>query len=52
VDGMTKTQSTLLFGSISAMHIVRMSRDPHYANFFARPRPDGRMDVGLELNAP
>ena len=37
--GMTKTQSTLLFGGIAAVHIVRISRDPHYANFFARPRP-------------
>jgi hypothetical protein len=47
--GMSKAQSTLLFGGISAVHIFRMSRDPHYANFFARPRPDGRMDLGVSL---
>ena len=47
--GMSKAQSTLLFGGITAVHILRMSRDPHYANFFARPRPDGRMDLGVDL---
>jgi hypothetical protein len=47
--GMTKAQSTLLFGSITAEHLIRIYRDPHYANFFARPRPDGRIDVGLQL---
>jgi len=46
------TQITLIFGSIATLHTIRIARDPHYANFFARPRPDGRMDVGLELNAP
>jgi hypothetical protein len=47
--GMSKAQATLLFGGISTVHILRMSRDPHYANFFARPRPDGRMDIGVTL---
>lgn len=47
MHGMTKAQATLLFGGISAVHIIRISRDPHYANFFARPQPDGRMDVGV-----
>jgi hypothetical protein len=47
--GMSKTQATVLFGGISAVHILRISRDPQYANFFARPRPDGRIDVGLSL---
>jgi hypothetical protein len=46
---MTKTQATLLFGSIAALHTWRVSRDPHYANFFARAEGDGRIDVGLEL---
>ena len=47
--GMSKTQATLLFGGITTVHILRMSRDPHYANFFARPRPDGRVDLGVSL---
>ena len=48
--GMSKAQSTLLFGGVSAVHLIRISRDPHYANFFARPRPDGRMDLGVSLS--
>lgn len=46
---LTVTQVTLIFGSIAAMHTIRISRDPHYANFFARPRADG-MDFGLNLS--
>lgn len=49
MHGMTKTQSTLLFGGISALQIVRIHRDGHYANFFARPSRDGRFDVGVEV---
>jgi hypothetical protein len=45
---LTVTQITLIFGSVAAMHTIRISRDPHYANFFARPRADG-LDVGLNL---
>ena len=47
---LTKTQVTLIFGGIAAMHTIRISRDPRYANFFARPR-DGRLDVGLNWGA-
>jgi hypothetical protein len=57
VDFMARThalnalQITVIFGSVAAMHTIRISRDPHYANFFARPR-DGGVDVGLNFNAP
>jgi hypothetical protein len=44
---MTKTQITLLFGSIAAVHTWRVSRDPHYANFFVRPAVNGGADVGM-----
>jgi hypothetical protein len=47
--GMSRTQATLLFGSVSAVHILRIWRDPHYANFFARSQADGRIDVGVTL---
>jgi len=46
---LTKTQITLIFGSVAALHTFRISRDAHYANFFARPRVDGKLDVGLNL---
>jgi hypothetical protein len=49
---MNKTQVTLLFGSIAALHTIRISRDKHYANFFARPRDDGGLDVGVSLSPP
>jgi hypothetical protein len=49
MHGMTKTQSTLVFGGVAAMHTLRIVRDAHYANFFARPRLDGGMDVGFNI---
>lgn len=49
MHGMTRTQSTLLFGGIAALHTIRISRDKHYANFFARPRADGGADLGLNI---
>ena len=52
MHGMTKTQTTLLFGSIVTLHMIRISRDHAYANFFARPGGDGGMDVGVSLGAP
>ena len=51
MHGMTKTQSTLLFGGISALQIVRIHRDGHYANFFARPDRAGRYDLGFEIKS-
>ena len=50
MHGMTKTQSTLLFGGISALQIVRIRRNGRYANFFARPGRTGNgYDVGIEV---
>jgi hypothetical protein len=51
MHGMTRAQSTLVFGSVAAMHTIRIARDPHYANFFARPRVGGGMDVGINIGA-
>ena len=47
MHGMTRTQSTLLFGGIAALHTIRISRNEHYAHFFLRPNVNGRTDVGL-----
>jgi hypothetical protein len=49
---MTITQVTLLFGSVAALQAFRISRNPHYANFFARPAPNGRLDLGVQLGTP
>jgi len=49
---LTKTQVTLIYGSVAALHAFRISRDPNYANFFARGRPDGRTEVGVQFGVP
>jgi hypothetical protein len=46
---LTKTQITLIFGGIALEHSIRISRDPSYANFFARPSADGRVRLGVEM---
>lgn len=48
---MTKRQIALLYGGLVSSHMWRMYRDPHYANFFARPTGNGGLAVGLELTA-
>jgi hypothetical protein len=44
---LTKTQVTLIYGSVAVLHTWRISRDPAYANFFARPSVHG-LDLGVE----
>jgi hypothetical protein len=44
---LTATQVTLIFGSIAAMHSIRIARDSHYAHFFVRPRIDHGFDLGF-----
>jgi hypothetical protein len=38
---MTKTEATLLYGTIAAMHVWRITRNPAYAHFFAAPAARG-----------
>jgi hypothetical protein len=52
VHGMTKTQSTFVFGSLVALETFRISRNGHYANFFARPSATGGADLGINIGAP
>jgi hypothetical protein len=44
---LTSTQVTILYGSVAALHALRMSRRGRYANFFMRPSPDGRILLGV-----
>jgi hypothetical protein len=37
----SKTQLSLIFGGFSAIHAVRIWRDPRYGHFFVRPDGDG-----------
>ena len=43
---LNKTQITLIYGSIAALHSWRISRNSAYANFFARPTSRG-LDFGV-----
>ncbi len=45
---LTGTEVTLLFGGVAAMHTIRIARDHHYANFFARPQGNG-VAVGVSV---
>src|ERR1700687_2800973 len=38
---LSKTQLSLIFGGVSAIHAWRISRDPRYAHFFVRPTGNG-----------
>ncbi|HEV2018427.1 MAG TPA: hypothetical protein VGQ98_09015 [Gemmatimonadaceae bacterium] len=40
-SSLSRTQVSLIFGGVSAIHAWRVSRNPRYAHFFARPTGDG-----------
>jgi hypothetical protein len=51
-SSLSKTQISLIYGGVAALHTVRLSRDGHYANFFVHPNGvgDGGMRVGVQLS--
>jgi hypothetical protein len=40
-SSLSKTQISLIFGGVSAIHAWRVSRDPRYKHFFVRPAENG-----------
>ena len=40
-SSLSKTQLSLIFGGVSAIHAWRISRDPRYDHFFVRPTGNG-----------
>lgn len=48
---LNKTDLTLIYGGIAAMHMFRISRDGHYANFFLRPNRVGTegLLIGVDI---
>jgi hypothetical protein len=48
---LNKTDITLIYGGIAAMHMVRISRNGHYANFFLRPNRIGAegLLIGVDI---
>jgi hypothetical protein len=47
-SSLSKTQLSLIFGGLSAVHAFRISRDPKYDHFFIRPDGSG-IDLGLSF---
>ena len=45
---MSKTQISLIFGGVNAIHVLRISRDPAYDHFFVGPSEDG-VRIGLKF---
>jgi hypothetical protein len=46
-SSLSKTQLSLIFGGVSAIHAVRIWRDPAYSHFFVRPTENG-MGIGFQ----
>jgi hypothetical protein len=40
-SSLSKTQVSLIFGGLSAIHAWRVWRDPRYTHFFVRPTENG-----------
>jgi hypothetical protein len=48
-SGLSKTQVSAIYGSVAALHMIRIARNGRYANFFARPSRDGAFRIGVDL---
>ena len=46
---LNKTSITAIVGGVALAHTWRMMHDSRYADFFARPSPDGGLRVGMTL---
>lgn len=47
---LSKTSVTAIFGGLALVHSWRMVHNSRYADFFARPAPDGGLRVGVTLD--
>lgn len=46
---LSKTAITFIYGGTAVMHVWRISHDTRYADFFARPGPDGGLRIGVNV---
>lgn len=46
-SSLSKTSVSLIYGTVAALHAIRIHRDHHYAHFFAAPSPEGALRVGV-----
>jgi hypothetical protein len=49
-SSLSKTQVSLIYGAVAALHAVRIARDAHYADFFVRPAAEGGLVVGCRVD--
>jgi hypothetical protein len=47
---LSKTAITFIYGGTALMHVWRISHDARYADFFARPAPDGGLRIGVKID--
>lgn len=50
-SSLSKTQLSLIFGSVAALHAARMSRDHAYSHFFIAPSSTGGLKAGVSIRA-
>jgi hypothetical protein len=46
-SSLSKTEVSLIYGAVAALHVVRIHRDRAYAHFFAAPAEGGGLKVGM-----
>jgi hypothetical protein len=49
-SNLSKTTLTIIYGGTAMLHVWRIAHDSRYADFFARPNPDGGLRVGVNLD--
>ena len=48
-SSLSKTQVSLIYGGMAALHVVRIHFKDRYAHFFTVPDAKGRLRVGMSL---
>lgn len=48
-SSLTKTQISLIYGGIAALHVVRIHFKDRYAHFFSVPDASGRLRIGMSI---
>jgi len=49
-SSLSKTDITVIYGGVALLHMLRIHRDSHYANFFVRPSPVGERGLRVGVN--
>lgn len=48
-SSLSKGEVSLIYGGVAVLQTLRIWHDHHYAHFFAAPKPDGSLAVGVRL---